>query len=93
MNEGQLAELEGIWREGTVRGRLIEAGWGAKLGFPGLILDSSGPTIAVFVFESPDLPDHWDRLDAFEGSGYRRVITQASTQDGDLEVSIYVIDG
>ncbi len=93
LNEAQLAELEGIWHEGTVRGRLVEAGWGAKLGFPGLILDAAGQAIEVYVFESPDLPGHWDRLDAFEGPGYRRVITQASTQDGELEVSIYVIDG
>ena len=93
VNNGQLAALTGHWRRGTVRGRLVGAGWGAELGFPGLILEPSGAAVEVHVFESPDLPDHWLRLDAFEGDGYRRVVTQVRTQDGDLDASIYVIDG
>ena len=93
VNDGQLAALKGSWQRGTVRGRLVEAGWGAKLGCPGLILDPSGDAVEVQVFESPDLPDHWPRLDAFEGDGYRRVVAQINTPDGDLEASIYVIEG
>lgn len=92
VNNHQLAELQGVWREGTVRGRLTESGWGAELGYPGLILDPSGPVIDVYIFESSDLPDHWQRLDEFEGVGYRRAVTQVNTSDGDLQVSIYVID-
>ena len=92
VNNDQLADLKGCWRQGTVRGRLVEAGWGAELGYPGLILDPSGPVIDVHVFESSDLPAHWLRLDAFEGAGYRRVVTQVCTVDGDLAASIYVID-
>ncbi len=92
VNNGQLADLRGYWRQGTVRGRLVQAGWGAELGYPGLILDPSGQDIDVHVFESPDLTDHWPRLDGFEGAGYRRVITKVSTADGDLHASIYVID-
>ena len=91
-NNHQLADLKGSWRLGTVRGRLVEAGWGAELGFPGLILDPSGHSVEVHLFESADLPNHWLRLDAFEGAGYRRVITQVSTADGDLDASIYVIE-
>lgn len=68
-------------------------GSGAELGFPGLILDPSGPDIEVHIFESADLRDHWPRLDAFEGAGYRRVVTRVHTDDGALDVSIYVIDG
>lgn len=92
VNADQLADLPGTWRQGTVKGRLVEAGWGAELGYPGLILDPSGQAIDVHLFESPDLPNHWPRLDAFEGAGYRRVVTQVRTLDGDLEASIYVID-
>ena len=92
VNGHQLAELDGFWRRGTVRGRLVEAGWGAKLGFPGLILDPQGEAVEVHVFESMALPDHWQRLDAFEGDGYRRVVAQVSTGDGELDVWIYVID-
>ncbi|MGI9505488.1 MAG: gamma-glutamylcyclotransferase family protein [Geminicoccaceae bacterium] len=92
VNNDQLSDLAGEWRQGTVRGRLVEAGWGAELGYPGLILDLSGQDIGVHVFESPDLSNHWLRLDAFEGAGYRRVVTQIMTEEGDLEASIYVID-
>lgn len=91
-NNDQLSDLNGDWRQGTVRGRLLEAGWGATIGYPGLILDPSGEIIDVHIFESPDLPNHWSRLDAFEGPGYRRVVTQVSTIDGDLDVSIYEVD-
>ncbi len=93
VNNHQLAALKGQWRLGTVRGRLVEAGWGAGLGYPGLVLESSGQIVEVNSFESSDLPDHWPRLDAFEGDGYRRVVTRARIEDGHLDVSIYVIDG
>ena len=92
VNNDQLAGLGGQWRRGTVKGRLVDAGWGAALGCPGLVLDPAGGEVDVHVFESPDLPSHWQRLDAFEGSGYRRVITEVHTTDGDVEASIYVIE-
>ena len=92
INHGQLAGLEGRWLAGTVKGRLIDAGWGAALGCPGLVLHPTGGVVDVHIFESPDLPLHWQRLDEFEGPGYRRVVTQVQTTDGDLEASIYVID-
>lgn len=92
VNSDQLADLEGYWRQGTVKGRLVEAGWGAELGYLGLVLDSSRQAIEVYVFESSELPDHWQHLDTFEGPGYRRVVAQVCTVDGDLDASIYVID-
>ena len=92
VNNNQLAGLRGHWRQGIVRGRLVEAGWGAGLGYPGLILDSPEQVVEVHLFESQELPDHWLRLDAFEGTGYRRVITQVTTEDGDLVASIYLVD-
>jgi gamma-glutamylcyclotransferase (GGCT)/AIG2-like uncharacterized protein YtfP len=91
VNHHQLAALQGRWLQGTVRGKLIDAGWGSALGFPGLILDPSGPDVAVCLFESSDLPAHWSRLDEFEGPGYQRVATQVRTADGDLSAYIYVI--
>jgi gamma-glutamylcyclotransferase (GGCT)/AIG2-like uncharacterized protein YtfP len=91
VNHHQLAELNGHWLRGTVRGQRVDEGWGAGIGYPGLILDASGPAVEVYVFESPDLPLHWPRLDEFEGPGYRRVATQVSTPDGGLSAYIYVI--
>jgi gamma-glutamylcyclotransferase (GGCT)/AIG2-like uncharacterized protein YtfP len=74
-----------------VRGSLIHAGWGAQFGYPGLTLDPDGAWVEVFVFESSALPDHWHRLDSFEGPGYRRVPVNVSTTDGDLPAFIYTL--
>lgn len=90
-NHHQLAALKGQWRQGTVRGRLTDSGWGAALGYPGLVLDPSGPVVEVHLFESADLPDHWPHLDAFEGPGYRRVVTQVRIGDSEVDACIYVI--
>jgi gamma-glutamylcyclotransferase (GGCT)/AIG2-like uncharacterized protein YtfP len=83
--------MAGHWRHGTVRGWLSDAGWAAPGGYLGLVLDPAGPLVNVQVFESPDLPHHWTRLDDFEGSDYRRVVTQVTTPDGELDASIYVL--
>jgi gamma-glutamylcyclotransferase (GGCT)/AIG2-like uncharacterized protein YtfP len=90
-NHHQLDGLEGRWLAGHVNGILVDAGWGAGLGYPALILDPDGSAIDVDVFESIDLPAHWARLDAFEGPGYQRVVTVVRTSTGDLEASIYVL--
>lgn len=90
-NHGQLTGLSGRWSVGRVRGSLVQEGWGAELGYPGLILDAHGPLVEVDVFESFALPRHWHRLDAFEGPGYRRVATDVSTPEGVLPASIYVL--
>ena len=91
-NAHQLEELDGIWRTGTVRGKLVEAGWGAEMGFPGLVLDPTGDEVEVYLFESADLAAHWDRLDAFEGKPYCRTQTWVETPDGRLEAFIYAIE-
>jgi len=91
VNHHQLAGLKGRWQKGTVRGRLVDAGWGAALGHPGLVLDPLAPVVEVHLFESAELSDHWPRLDEFEGAGYRRVVSQVRTADGELQSWIYVI--
>ena len=90
-NHHQLDGLDGRWSEGHVYGTLIDAGWGAGLGYPALILDPDGSAIPVQVFESMNLPDHWSRLDDFEGPGYQRVVTSVSTPAGEVKASIYVL--
>ena len=90
VNNHQLDGPRGHWIPGTVNGKLFEGGWGSALGFPALILDPSAPEVPVHVFESPDLPAHWSRLDEFEGSSYRRVVTSIRTAQGDLSAHIYV---
>jgi len=90
-NHHQLDGLAGAWSEGSVRGRLIQDGWGATLGYPAIVLDSAGPVVPVHIFESDDLPDHWARLDDFEGPGYDRVVTWVSTPTGELHACLYVL--
>lgn len=90
-NHHQLAGLEGRWFKGIVRGKLVQAGWGADLGFPGLQLDPGGECIVVDVLASSELPRHWPHLDAFEGEGYRRVSAPIETSDGIVEAWIYVV--
>ncbi len=63
-------------------GRLLEQGWGAAVGYPGLILDEHGSEVRGFLFSSEALNEHWARLDEFEGAGYERVRTTVKRKDG-----------
>lgn len=84
-----LAGVPGTWEPATVRGRLYADGWGAALGYPGLVLDGAGAEVDGLVFTSDALLEHWPRLDEFEGEGYRRVPTVATLRDGHV-VPAYV---
>ena len=91
INNHHLDAVSGKWTEGTVKGRLLDEGWGAGLGFPGMVLDDSADYIDVFVLESVTLDEHWYRIDNFEGEGYTRVLTKVNTKDGQLDAYIYVV--
>jgi len=88
-NAHVLADVPGAWQPATVRGTLFQEGWGAALGYPGIVLDERGDRIRGFVFSSDELPLHWDRLDAFEGEGYERVVATAELED-DTRVEAYI---
>ncbi|WP_299042748.1 gamma-glutamylcyclotransferase family protein [uncultured Tateyamaria sp.] len=90
-NADQLEGIQGKWSLGRVRGHLKAAGWGAQMGFPGLILDPNGPEVEVHLLHSKDLPDHWSRLDAFEGPGYARVAVPIETDAGTVVAFIYAL--
>ena len=83
-NEHQLDGLEGTWEEARVRGYLFEAGWGAAQGFPGIRLDNNAPEVSGWLFRSRDLVEHWERLDRFEGPGYRRVEVTTKVASGEV---------
>ena len=89
VNEHVLAELRGAWAPATVRGALHPEGWGAAVGYPGIILDEGGSEVRGFIFSSKDLAAHWTRLDEFEGEGYKRVLASAALEDGTI-VPAYV---
>ncbi|MEL6686634.1 MAG: gamma-glutamylcyclotransferase family protein [Pseudomonadota bacterium] len=81
-NEHILAPLNGTWTPATLQARLIKTGWAVEIGYPALALDDDGPGVEGFVFESSDLADHWGRLDAFEGSGYQRILCKPVLNNG-----------
>ncbi len=84
--------MNGIWRIASVHGRKVQSGWGADKGHPGLIPDPSGPTVQGLIFVSDDLAAHWPKLDAFEGSDYKRVEILATLTSGEkIKAQIYSV--
>ena len=81
-NHHHVATLAGRWLEGTVEGTLCDRGWAARQGYPGFVPGSSGARVAVKVLESLALPDAWERLDAFEGEAYRRILAPVEMTAG-----------
>ena len=89
-NEHVLADVPGKWEPATVMGTLLQEGWGATMGYPGIILDEHGGEVEGFLFSSESLAEHWARLDKFEGEGYERVLTTVKLKDGTaVEAYIY----
>ena len=80
-NEHVLTAIGGTWVEASVNGYLKQQGWGADMGYPGIVLDAAGDEIKGHLFCSNKLDEHWDELDAFEGSEYERVLVKAKTKD------------
>lgn len=83
--------LAGTWTVGTINGHRHERGWGAGDGYPGIVLDDSGPVVLVHVFASRDLAAHWPRLDDFEGPGYCRVPVSVSIDGGGVTAYVYAL--
>ncbi len=91
-NAHVMADIPGTWEPACVRGTLLQEGWGAALGYPGIDLDERCGEVEGFVFSSEALASHWPRLDAFEGDGYERVVTTARLGGGSVvKAHIYVL--
>jgi gamma-glutamylcyclotransferase (GGCT)/AIG2-like uncharacterized protein YtfP len=80
-NHHVVAPLGGAWTAGVVEGELSPVGWGATLGYPAFRPRAGGAAVAVQVLTSARLPDAWERLDAFEGPEYRRVLVPVFRPD------------
>ncbi len=63
-----IADLEGSWSKGAVRGFIEE-----RLGLPVFVWEWGAGDVQVDLLESPELPRRWDEFDAFEGTQYRRI--------------------
>ncbi len=88
-NHKVMEDIPGSWQAATLRGKLLQEGWGAAMGCPGIIPAEDGDEIEGFVFTSKHLADHWPRLDAFEGKGYVRLPVTVKVK-GNSEVEAYV---
>ena len=88
----ELTALGGTWEPAIVKGHLQERGWGAAIGYPGLVLDEAGDEIQGFLFSSAKLADHWEELDRFEGEDYQRVlVTVHRNEASSAQAYIYVL--
>lgn len=88
-----LEKLNGTWEEGFVYGKLVSSGWGADIGFPGIVLDDNGDKISGFIFYSDNLPNYWVQLDEFEGADYIRQPVKVITKSGNIVNSfIYALN-
>lgn len=93
-NEHVLADVPGEWEPAAVIGTLLQEGWGAAAGYPGIVLDEHGGEVEGFLFSSESLAEHWARLDEFEGEGYERVLTTVKLEDGTaVDAYIYRLSG
>lgn len=91
-NAHVLARVPGAWEAATVRGVLRQEGWGAAIGYPGIVVDQRGEEVAGFVFSSEELGAHWARLDQFEGEGYERVPVSATLEGGSVvQAQVYAL--
>lgn len=91
-NEKVLQAIGGRWEAGSIRGKLVEAGWGAIMGFPGLVFDDANDEIPGSVFFSDNLENHWASLDQFEGDEYQRVpVTVTLTSGYMVDAYVYAL--
>jgi gamma-glutamylcyclotransferase (GGCT)/AIG2-like uncharacterized protein YtfP len=84
-----LENIVGKFVPATVRGYLVDAGWSASMGYPGIRLDSNGDTVHGFLFTSSNLINHWDYLDEFEGIEFVRTPVIIERYD-EMEVDTYI---
>ena len=61
-NSYVLENIVGKFVPATVKGKLIDAGWSASMGYPGIRLEMGNDTIHGFLFYSDNLINHWKIL-------------------------------
>lgn len=45
-----MENIGGTWLKGSVEGTLEQKGWGAEMGYSGIVLDNSGNRVNGFLF-------------------------------------------
>ena len=91
-NEHVLSDIGGSWESASVIGFWQNEGWGAEMGYPGLVLDPNGDKIEGFLFSSNKLSAHWKALDKFEGVAYQRVLAEVELADkSSIQAYVYTL--
>lgn len=94
-NHSKIEHIKGKWLKGIVKGKLVNEGWGAELGYFGFKhshIDEQ-ENIEAYILLSDQLVDNWSYLDEFEGDGYRRIIAKYELDNGDVGIgNIYAIN-
>ena len=84
--------MTGVWSPAYTYGYIDKCDRGEYRGYPAFTPDKNGEKITGLLFISADLPNHWARLDEFEGIHYKRVIIEAFLEDSQKELcNIYQI--
>jgi gamma-glutamylcyclotransferase (GGCT)/AIG2-like uncharacterized protein YtfP len=92
-NHGVLANIPGTWEAASLKGKLLDEGWGSELGCPGIVPSDEGEEVEGFLFSSDHLSDQWSMLDEYEGTGYRRVSVLVKTESGEnTEAYVYALN-
>ncbi|RED52247.1 gamma-glutamyl AIG2-like cyclotransferase [Aestuariispira insulae] len=88
----KLANLNGSWQDGLVRGDLYRDGWGTERGCPGLKWEPDGLKVPIKLLTARDLPEEWERLDSFEGEDYVRILVPIENDNGVIAIAnLYAI--
>jgi gamma-glutamylcyclotransferase (GGCT)/AIG2-like uncharacterized protein YtfP len=94
-NHSKIEHIKGKWLKGIVKGKLVNAGWGAQLGYYGFkhALIEEQVHIEAYVLFSDELVDNWAHLDVFEGAEYQRILAQFELENGEVGVgNIYALN-
>ena len=87
-NSYVLENIVGKFVPATVKGKLIDAGWSASMGYPGIRLEMGNDTIHGFLFYSDNLINHWENLDIFEGVEFSRTPVIAERNNVELRIEL-----
>jgi gamma-glutamylcyclotransferase (GGCT)/AIG2-like uncharacterized protein YtfP len=94
-NHHIVAHIKGTWHQGIVRGKLMQYGWGADLGYYAFmpVSEAEQAEIKAFVLISEELTANWAYLDDFEGEGYKRILAKYTLDNGQIGVGyIYAMN-
>ena len=92
-NHSVLEGIPGDWETATLKGKLLDEGWGSEMGYPGIVPSDEGEEVEGFVFSSGHLSEYWSMLDEYEGAGYRRILARVTIESGEeIEAYVYALN-